>query len=36
MVERMSWENQPNLLPGASLGRRLIALVIDWTMCRLV
>jgi len=36
MVERMSWENQPNLLPGASLGRRLIALVIDWTMCRLI
>jgi hypothetical protein len=36
MVERMSWENQANLSPGASLGRRLIALVIDWTMCRLV
>ena len=32
----MSWENNPNLLPDASLGRRLLALVIDWTMCRLI
>lgn len=32
----MSWENTPNLLPEASLGRRLLALVIDWTMCRLI
>ena len=34
-VARMSWENNPSLLPDASLGRRLLALVIDWTMCRL-
>lgn len=32
----MSWEGLPNLLPEASLGRRLLALVIDWTMCRLI
>ena len=32
----MSWEAMPNLLPEASLGRRLLALVIDWTMCRLI
>ena len=32
----MSWEGMPNLLPEASLGRRLLALVIDWTMCRLI
>jgi uncharacterized RDD family membrane protein YckC len=32
----MSWEAVPNLLPEASLGRRLLALVIDWTMCRLI
>ena len=32
-VARMTWENNPNLLPAASLGRRLLALVIDWTMC---
>ncbi|MGI9171645.1 MAG: RDD family protein [Candidatus Nanopelagicus sp.] len=32
----MSWKNGSNLLPEASLGRRIIALVIDWTMCRLV
>jgi uncharacterized RDD family membrane protein YckC len=32
----MSWEGTPNLLPEASLGRRLLALVIDWTMCRLI
>jgi len=32
----MSWEATPNLLPEASLGRRLLALVIDWTMCRLI
>lgn len=30
------WEATPNLLPEASLGRRLLALVIDWTMCRLI
>ena len=35
-VARMSWEAVPNLLPEASLGRRLLALVIDWTMCRLI
>lgn len=35
-VARMSWEATPNLLPEASLGRRLLALVIDWTMCRLI
>ena len=35
-VARMSWENNPSLLPDASLGRRLLALVIDWTMCRLI
>lgn len=35
-VARMSWEGLPNLLPEASLGRRLLALVIDWTMCRLI
>ncbi|MEY4008850.1 MAG: hypothetical protein RL232_377, partial [Actinomycetota bacterium] len=27
----MSWEATPNLLPEASLGRRLLALIIDWT-----
>jgi len=32
----MSWEATPNLLPEASLGRRLLALLIDWTMCRLI
>jgi uncharacterized RDD family membrane protein YckC len=32
----MSWEGIPKLLPEASLGRRLLALVIDWTMCRLI
>ena len=32
----MTWEATPNLLPEASLGRRLLALVIDWTMCRLI
>ena len=32
----MSWQGLPNLLPEASLGRRLLALVIDWTMCRLI
>ena len=35
-VARMSWQDNPNLLPEASLGRRLLALVIDWTMCRLI
>ena len=33
---RMNWNGEPRLLPEASLGRRLIALVIDWTMCRLI
>jgi uncharacterized RDD family membrane protein YckC len=32
----MSWEAMPNLPPEASLGRRLLALIIDWTMCRLI
>ena len=32
-VARMTWENNQNLLPAASLGRRLLALVIDWMMC---
>ena len=35
-ITRMSWNGEPRLLPEASLGRRLIALVIDWTMCRLI
>jgi hypothetical protein len=35
-LTRMSWNGEPRLLPQASLGRRLIALVIDWTMCRLI
>ena len=35
-ITRMSWNDEPRLLPEASLGRRLIALVIDWTMCRLI
>lgn len=32
----MSWEGLPQLLPEASLGRRVIALIIDWTMSRLI
>ena len=32
----MVFEKAPNDLPVASLGRRLLALVIDWTMSRLV
>jgi uncharacterized RDD family membrane protein YckC len=35
-LTRMNSFSEPRLLPSASLGRRLIALVIDWTMCRLV
>ena len=35
-LTRMSWNSEPRLLPEASLGRRLIALVIDWMMCRLI
>lgn len=35
-LTRMNWNGEPRLLPEASLGRRLIALVIDWTMCRLI
>lgn len=32
----MSWQGEPNLLPDASLGRRFLALIIDWTMSRLI
>jgi uncharacterized RDD family membrane protein YckC len=32
----MNSNGEPRLLPEASLGRRLIALIIDWTMCRLI
>jgi uncharacterized RDD family membrane protein YckC len=32
----MNWQGEPKLLPEASLGRRVIALVIDWTMSRLI
>jgi uncharacterized RDD family membrane protein YckC len=35
-LTRMNSNSEPRLLPEASLGRRLIALVIDWTMCRLI
>jgi len=35
-VARMVFEKTPTEMPGASLGRRLIALVIDWTMSRLI
>ena len=35
-LTRMNSFSEPRLLPSASLGRRLIALVIDWTMCRLI
>lgn len=31
-VGRMSWDNLPNALPSASLGRRVLALIIDWIM----
>ena len=32
----MNWQDGPRLLPNASLGRRVIALLIDWTMSRLI
>ena len=32
----MSWQNVPEALPEASLGRRFLALIIDWTMSRLI
>jgi len=32
----MSWQGEPSLLPDASLGRRFLALIIDWTMSRLI
>jgi uncharacterized RDD family membrane protein YckC len=32
----MSFAELPQISPEASLGRRLLALVIDWTMCRLI
>lgn len=32
----MSWQGEPVLLPEASLGRRVLALIIDWTMSRLI
>jgi uncharacterized RDD family membrane protein YckC len=32
----MSWQGEPSLLPNASLGRRFLALIIDWTMSRLI
>ena len=32
----MNWQDGPRLLPSASLGRRVIALLIDWTMSRLI
>lgn len=32
----MNRNDEPRLLPEASLTRRLIALLIDWTMCRLI
>ena len=35
-VKRMNWQDGPRLLPSASLGRRVIALLIDWTMSRLI
>jgi len=35
-ITRMNWNGEPRLLPEASLIRRLIALAIDWTMCRLI
>ncbi len=35
-VARMVFEKAPTEMPEASLGRRLIALMIDWTMSRLI
>ena len=35
-VARMVFEKAPTQMPRASLGRRLLALVIDWTMSRLI
>jgi len=35
-ITRVNWNGEPRLLPEASLIRRLIALAIDWTMCRLI
>ena len=35
-VKPMNWQDGPRLLPSASLGRRVIALLIDWTMSRLI
>ena len=35
-VARMVFEKAPTQMPKASLGRRLLALVIDWTMSRLI
>ena len=32
----MNWDIGPNMLPAASLGRRFIALALDWIMCRLI
>jgi len=32
----VSWQGIAQLLPEASLGRRVIALIIDWTMSRLI
>ena len=32
----MSWDIGPNMLPAASLGRRFLALALDWIMCRLI
>lgn len=35
-VTRMNWQGEPHLLPEATLLRRVIALIIDWTMSRLI
>jgi uncharacterized RDD family membrane protein YckC len=35
-LTHMNSNGEPRLLPEASLIRRLIALIIDWTMCRLI
>lgn len=32
----MSFAELPQISPEASLGRRFLALAIDWTMCRLI
>ncbi|MFM7496355.1 MAG: RDD family protein [Candidatus Nanopelagicus sp.] len=32
----MNWQGEPQLLPEATLLRRVIALIIDWTMSRLI